>query len=948
MSESNNFFGTPFPEQTERDKRIGVTDAGQFQPVWKQEARDEQGRRRFHGAFTGGFSAGYYNTVGSKEGWTPSQFVSSRTSRREQQTQRVEDYMDEEDLQELATSKRLVATEEFDTLGSTEKEMSRRRQEEAKVGSDNSGLSFLVSDLMNLVAPTQDSTGMKLLRKMGWKPGQGIGPRTSYKPSMMDDDSEEGWQDDSSLSLQQMTLAPKDTPIVDYQPKTNTFGLGYDLVAHVPQVAEMRRFRQHQLDQQQHLKENISVKQSTSSRIGFGVGVFEDENDDTMPYDDDQMGSFAKYHHTLYEDEDTLELSKSYNKRKYMKDTNQDDQRKKVRCSDGHLPLKGFHVSIQAQVLGKWYAPPSVPKDFVEMHSPSTNMSDRKKNLTSQQQESITVDARGAMLGEKPIEARSVFDYMSSKSKERLAQTAHMVKLANAPPVDESKLQVSLVPKDVAQLALRGFMPFGETPEKQARYRHYLETAAKFESDQPSLFEGDNIKNRMTTFDIPPGMTFESGMKELDEFIKAARIFRPISSMMSGRFTSSSSSATSFVGSSGGNVEQISFEGGLKTEEQWKKEKVLRQQQKTDQPKPELSQEAEAAAMNLFGPLTRTIKPFYPNRLLCKRFNVRNPHPDHIPQEQGHRTMAGSTVALNEKVMAAMISPQQQVNKEDGNNGSVRPVLALMDTQADDPALHSIIPKPSARPNDGEKTESSTAQQQGDEEDLNYERPAMDIFKAIFENSDDEEEEEEKEEKEERTSMIIDSSISNEQQQQQQQKEEDDDFIGPPLPDMEKEDYSQTPTEVTPLPETSDTPFRPIFTKREAQDTKIKSEQILVTPFQPRLSSASSSSHRRRHVSVSSESASSASEEDDDDDRKKHSDERKRSYSKDPKKKKKSRKSGDKKKKDDRKKKRKHHHREDRHRHRHQETRIEDDMSLWVEKKTSSSSSRRSRPEDLW
>jgi len=30
--------------------------------------RDEEGRRRFHGAFTGGFSAGFYNTVGSKEG----------------------------------------------------------------------------------------------------------------------------------------------------------------------------------------------------------------------------------------------------------------------------------------------------------------------------------------------------------------------------------------------------------------------------------------------------------------------------------------------------------------------------------------------------------------------------------------------------------------------------------------------------------------------------------------------------------------------------------------------------------------------------------------------------------------------------------------------------------------------------------------------------------------
>lgn len=34
----------------------------------EQYVTDEQGRRRFHGAFTGGFSAGYYNTVGSKEG----------------------------------------------------------------------------------------------------------------------------------------------------------------------------------------------------------------------------------------------------------------------------------------------------------------------------------------------------------------------------------------------------------------------------------------------------------------------------------------------------------------------------------------------------------------------------------------------------------------------------------------------------------------------------------------------------------------------------------------------------------------------------------------------------------------------------------------------------------------------------------------------------------------
>jgi G patch domain-containing protein 1 len=46
-------FGTPLPP-FEAD----VRDDGSYVPVWKQEVRDERGRKRFHGAFTGGFSAG--------------------------------------------------------------------------------------------------------------------------------------------------------------------------------------------------------------------------------------------------------------------------------------------------------------------------------------------------------------------------------------------------------------------------------------------------------------------------------------------------------------------------------------------------------------------------------------------------------------------------------------------------------------------------------------------------------------------------------------------------------------------------------------------------------------------------------------------------------------------------------------------------------------------------
>mmetsp|Transcript_31934 Transcript_31934/g.96305 ORF Transcript_31934/g.96305 Transcript_31934/m.96305 type:complete len:715 (-) Transcript_31934:337-2481(-) len=59
-----------------------------------------RGERTFYGAFTGGFSAGYWNTVGSKEGWEPSSFFASRSTRSKQAAARAEDYMDEEDLRE--------------------------------------------------------------------------------------------------------------------------------------------------------------------------------------------------------------------------------------------------------------------------------------------------------------------------------------------------------------------------------------------------------------------------------------------------------------------------------------------------------------------------------------------------------------------------------------------------------------------------------------------------------------------------------------------------------------------------------------------------------------------------------------------------------------------------------------------------------------------------------
>lgn len=47
-------YGTALPSFEENAR-----DDGSFVPVWKQEVTDERGRKRLHGAFTGGFSAGY-------------------------------------------------------------------------------------------------------------------------------------------------------------------------------------------------------------------------------------------------------------------------------------------------------------------------------------------------------------------------------------------------------------------------------------------------------------------------------------------------------------------------------------------------------------------------------------------------------------------------------------------------------------------------------------------------------------------------------------------------------------------------------------------------------------------------------------------------------------------------------------------------------------------------
>ena len=126
-------------------------------------ALDKDGRRRFHGAFTGGFSAGYWNTCGSKEGWTPSEFKSSRSDPQKQQKQSVLDFMDEEDLGEHEAGRTITASKDYqDTTGELE-----RRLLSQNLGSH--GLLGRAPD--ELIVQSHQSMGYQLLKKLGWRPG---------------------------------------------------------------------------------------------------------------------------------------------------------------------------------------------------------------------------------------------------------------------------------------------------------------------------------------------------------------------------------------------------------------------------------------------------------------------------------------------------------------------------------------------------------------------------------------------------------------------------------------------------------------------------------------------------------------------------------------------------------------------------------------------------------
>lgn len=309
-------------------------------------------------------------------------------------------------------------------------------------------------------------------------------------------------------------------------------------------------------------------------------------------------------------------------------------------------------------------------------------------------------------MGETPLSSapRSVFEFMSQKDRERLQNAASHIHQPpqvhdgssnslpppKVPPPPDT-IRIARTEPHIAQAALRGFQPFVTDPTKQARYKVYLESQASQDSSAPPI-------------KLIPGQRTDEFNKEVEDYAKAALLFKPMSGAMAGRFTSAA------VIDHGPKIHE-----GLHTpsaEEMEKKEEDERKKAEEN-----ISPKAHAAKLSMYGPLTREVKPWQPAKLLCKRFGVKDPNPP--PETPVDVPPAAGAAASG----ADFEQPDAQ---------------ASMSTSAfESTGTRRGGPKDLANVGLGEDEDQGR-------DTLTYERPTMDVFKAIFasddEDSDDEDE----------------------------------------------------------------------------------------------------------------------------------------------------------------------------------------------------------------
>lgn len=626
--------------------------------------------------------------------------------------------MDEEDIADAEEAKKLQTTEFFAGLGSA-------ADEGKQTGS-----------FMDILKTGGETMGTKLLKKMGWREGQGVGPKIRRKARLEEDN------DQADGSSQQFHLfAPENSQMISFVRKNDRRGLGLENEGSLAEAPTSRgTSTPDAIDEDQDegsgygrtFNGKVSKKKKPQVKGGFGVGILNDTgSDEEDPY---QMGPKISYSRIIGdENKKKRKLAASRSAANPLLNTKPVFVSKKAaaakgatvrRCQDGRLPLEGFMLSQGTDSLSSIlsqegrYSHPKIPEDWKSSKAPTTTTSTQTSHQSSAdiaKASKLSPRSRAALLGETQLPGKSVFDFLTPTARTRIASATNNPNLPPALSEAEfysstsqhktSQSRIPTLPRETALTALgrgtAGWMPYAEDPAKRARYRLFLEIRA-------------SIRPEDTLPDRAPGASDDDWINEMNEFAHAAQIFKPMTGTMASRFTSS----TGKVASTDANIQASADSADDKS--------LLRKPVGKAKTPAE-----EAAAVGMYGPLTRSVENFHPTRLLCKRFNVKPPThvevgPGEVPPDEGSR---GLPAIPQTQSTAGSRKRLGLVGREDMDKlwTSGNEMIGIEGKRGDRQEEPGDV---SVRPESGR--EEAVVVDPERNEALERERPGDEIFKAIF------------------------------------------------------------------------------------------------------------------------------------------------------------------------------------------------------------------------
>ena len=686
---------------TIRKKAIAVEEQTvRWNPTSGEMGYGVKGIQRFHGAFTGGFSAGHFNTVNTPQGWYPKQFKSSREKKEERKQQSVEDFMDDEDRGEYGFAAQSLKTKSnFQRVAGAaqEEEVGRSRRVEGVL---NTG-----GYIEQLVKPVSSSLGERLLSRQGWKPGQGIGPKINKearrsriasqvrtygcaaRPGQQAAGEEEE-EDPFMEKYKDFLFAPDEIPMYVARPKENFFGIGYSGLGQSEDARNAMMTSSRPGGAGAKVRGNLkfggggSGKKFSISGEAFGIGA--DEEDDDM--DVYNHGSMAQYDFSL----DLLGEEKR--ERREAKGSRWNDAGEK---SGDKENIPGFAPANSKSMIKKHFPSARPPHDWRPKRNPAQQRRSRFSPATADPAVPPARKSRwDETSGRKPPNSNPSVDERRSKlfpdecNKPKPAPSSVSATVSTEedckPPTLPEFLQNF---KPDAGNSLASFKPFARDSAKQNRYDQYLVCIQNNRRDALKLLQ-------------PKTMTDWEKEREKVEFERASMLFKPMKGVIGSRFVSAGAS------------------------EDADDSKVISPETEAE------NQLRKAADMKMFGQLTRTSEDWHPARLVCVRFNVPHPYGD-------YSQVGTKGKAKKETGVSNVFAMLENANDDDtvAKNNSVKSKESDSDIKVDSNCQDI-------------KVEISDIKREEEEEENEAVKPPADLFKAIFLDSDTDDNDEESEEEE--------------------------------------------------------------------------------------------------------------------------------------------------------------------------------------------------------